>query len=258
MGELVDLIDKIKRYYIFTPSEIRGILVTILVIGFIISFREWGDGRIDIAKGIINLFSAILITGIYLFIHESTHRITALYVGLKAEYKPWTFGLLFGIIITFLTNGRAWILLPGGVIFHHLAGHRIGWWRYDIAVVTIGMLSLWGSLASLFFAIFLKIFHSIIPLPIIQKAMLLNIALALFTMLPIPPLNGSKVFYGGRLIYVFGGAFIVTTSILLLLDINPWISIISSFIVSIIAWLLFYILYEKDLWQGAFAGMRGR
>lgn len=259
MGEITDLLDKIKSYYNFTPSELRGILVTILVIAFIISFKEWGRGEhIDIGAGIFNLFNAILITSVSILIHESAHRVTALYAGLRAEYKPWTFGLIAGIIIAFLTNGWAWILLPGGVLFHHLTAHRIGWWRYDIAVVTVGMLALWGSVASIFFALFLKLITNFITTPLIEKAILLNIALALYTMLPIPPLNGSKVFYGGRLIYVFSAVFMVVIAILLLIDINPWLSIIASFIVASIAWLLFYLLYEKDLWQGPFAGMGGR
>ena len=56
MGEITDLIDKIKRYYGFSPSEIRGLLVTIFVIAFIISFKEWGNGdEVDIGSGIFNL-----------------------------------------------------------------------------------------------------------------------------------------------------------------------------------------------------------
>lgn len=259
MGEITDFIDKVKRYYNFTPSEIRGIIITILVIAFIISFRNWGSGKeIDIGSGLFNLLNAILIAVVSLLVHESAHRFTALYAGLRAEYKPWTFGLIAGIIAAFLFNGRVWILLPGGVLFHHLAAHRIGWWRYDIAVVTVGMLSLWGSVSSIFFALFLKIISNFVTNPLIEKAILLNIALALYTMLPIPPLNGSRVFYGGRLIYVFSVVFIVVTSILLLIDINPWLSIITSFVVAGICWLLYYSLYEKDIWQGAFAGMRGR
>ncbi len=259
MGEITDLIDKIKRYYVFTPSEIRGILFTILVIAFIISFRDWGIGsEIDITAGLFNFFNAILIATITMLIHESVHRITSLYAGLRAEYKPWTFGLIFGVVLAFLTNGKAWLILPGGIILHHLAAHRIGWWRYDISVVTVGMLALWGTMATMFFAIFLKLLNNIFPSALLEKAILLNIALAIYTILPIPPLNGSKIFYGSRMIYSFSLVFIISTSLLLLLDINPWLSVVSSFILAVIAWVLYYAKIEKNLWQGPFAGMRGR
>ena len=38
MGELVDLIDKIKKYYTFTAYELRGLAISIVAIAFIISF----------------------------------------------------------------------------------------------------------------------------------------------------------------------------------------------------------------------------
>ena len=258
MGEITDLIDKAKRYYGFTPSEIRGLIATVFVIAFIISFKEWGTGNVvDISSGILNLIIAILITAISLFIHESAHRMSSLYVGLRAEYKPWTFGLIFGLIIAFLSNGKIWILLPGGFVVHHLPGHRIGWWRYDIAYVTLGMLALWGTLTTLFFALLLKVLNNLVSNPIFEKAILLNIALVIYTMLPLPPLNGSKLFYGSRMIYVFSSLFVVATSILLIIDINPWLSVVSAFIVSIIGWVLYYYYVERNVWQGPFGGMKG-
>jgi len=60
MAEIVDLRDKIRRYYKFTPSELRGLIISILVVAFIISFSEWGvDDKINISLGlVIIVFSA--------------------------------------------------------------------------------------------------------------------------------------------------------------------------------------------------------
>ena len=38
MGELIDIIDKTKKYYKFSPKEIRSVIITIAVLAFIISF----------------------------------------------------------------------------------------------------------------------------------------------------------------------------------------------------------------------------
>jgi len=46
MGDVVDLTDKIKRYFRFTPLELRSLIITILVIAFIISFRDWGGYKL--------------------------------------------------------------------------------------------------------------------------------------------------------------------------------------------------------------------
>ena len=55
MGELVDLWDKLKRYFSFTPSELRGLVIAIIVVAFIISFSDWGSGNIfDAGIGLFN------------------------------------------------------------------------------------------------------------------------------------------------------------------------------------------------------------
>jgi len=146
----------------------------------------------------------------------------------------------------------AWIIL------HHLAGHRIGWWRYDIAYVTIGILSMWGSVASVFLALTLKLVNSMVQSPIIEKMIVVNVAIAIFTMLPIPALNGGKVFYGSRMMYAFMATFVFAASFLMLVKINPLISLVASVIIAIIFWLMYYLYFERDAWQGPSAGMKGR
>ena len=44
MAEVVDLADKIKRYFMFTPLEIRSLIIAVLITAFVFSFREWGYG----------------------------------------------------------------------------------------------------------------------------------------------------------------------------------------------------------------------
>jgi len=68
MGEIVDLIDKIKKYYKFTSYELRGLIISILVVGFIISFKEWGRTSFDFGIGVYNLFNAILIVALSILI----------------------------------------------------------------------------------------------------------------------------------------------------------------------------------------------
>ena len=62
MGALVDLWDKIKRYYKFTPSEIRDFIISVIIISFIISFKEWGGEKFNLMVGLFNWFNAALIS----------------------------------------------------------------------------------------------------------------------------------------------------------------------------------------------------
>ena len=84
---------------------------------------------------------------------------------------------------------------------------------------------------------------------LIQKVIIFNIAYALYSLLPIPPLVGSRTFYGSRMLYSFSIAAIVAAAILLNLNIGVWLAIISSFFIGVVLWLLYYIFFEHKAWK---------
>jgi hypothetical protein len=249
MEEWHDIVDKTKRYSNLTPSELRNVIVTILVLAFIIAFREFN---------LINIVSSLIIVSLSILIHLLAQRITGLSIGYLTEYKIWSFGLLFAIIVAFVSNGVVWLLIPGGIIIHHLAGHRIGFARYGLNYLGIGMIALWGSVASIFLAIFFKIVYAVFPLAILHKAMIFNIALAVYTMLPIPPLNGSRLFFGSRMIYIFSIASIGGGAILLVTNIPVIFSIVGALLIGLVCWLLYYIFFEKYAWPGPSPGLHSK
>lgn len=251
MGEIVDLWDKLKRYYKFTPSELRGLIIAILIIAFIISFSEWGAGdQISISIGLFNFFNAILIVALSFLVHISIQRIWSLITGYRLEWKMWGFGLLLGLVIVFLTNGKFWLILPGGFIVHHLAGHRLGWFRYDINWWALAVISVMGPFSGILLAIIFKAVSGMVINSLIQKLIIFNIVYALYSMLPISPLDGSRILYGSRLLYVFSSAGIVAAAVLLTLEINVWIAVISSIFIGILLWILYYIFFESKAWHG--------
>ena len=79
MAEIVDLADKIKRYFMFTPLEIRSLIIAVLVTAFVFSFREWGYGDdFSLRIGAFNYFNAVLIVALSFLIHISVQRIWSL------------------------------------------------------------------------------------------------------------------------------------------------------------------------------------
>jgi len=251
MREIVDVQDKIKRYYTFTKSEIKGIVISVLVIAFIISFRDWGHGdQIDLIAGLFNLLNSILIVLLSFIIHISAQRIWSLMTGYKLEWKMWGFGLMAGLIIAFLTNGKFWLILPGGFVVHHMAGHRLGWFRYGINWWAIGLIALMGPLASIIFALVFKAISGIIINSLITKIIAFNVAYALYSLLPIPPLDGSRMFFGSRMTYVFSVFGIISASALISLNASIGITIISSIFIGFVLWLLYYVFIEHKLWFG--------
>jgi len=250
MAEVVDLADKIKRYFKFTPLEIRSLIIATLVTAFIISFSEWGIGDVfNVRLGLFNYFNAILIVALSFLVHISIQRIWSLAVGFRLEWKMWSFGLLFGLILAFLTNGFVWLILPGGFIVHHMAGARLGHFRYGINYWTVGLIAVTGIFASIFLVAIFKAISVIVVNSLIQKVIIFNIAYALYSLLPIPPLDGSRTFFGSRMLYAFSVFAVVAAAILLSSNIGVGLALISSFFIGIVLWILYYIFFESKAWQ---------
>ena len=252
MGEIVDLWGKIKRYFKFTPLEIKSLVIATLVVAFIISFDEWGPGNtFDVGVGLFNFFNAILIVALSFLIHISIQRIWSLGTGYILEWRMWGFGLLFGVIIAFLTAplGKIfWVILPGGFLVHHIAGHRLGWFRYDINYWAVGLIAVTGPVASIALAAIFKALSGAIFSSLIQKVIAFNIAYAIYSMIPIPPLDGSRSFYGSRMLYAFSFSGIIAAAILLNLNISVWLAAILSFVIAVVLWVMYYIFFENKAW----------
>ena len=250
MAALVDMKGKIKRYYKFTPAELRGFIISILVLSFIISFREWGTTEFDLMAGLFNWFNAALIVTLVLLVYNAAQRIAGWSVGYNAEYKIWLTGLLIGLVFAFVSRGKIWVLLPGGIIIHHLAGHRLGHFRYEINYFQHGMVAVAGTISLITIAAIFKIINANLANPLLEKIILFCVVFAIYDILPIPPLTGSRLFFGSRMVYAFMFVTIVVAGLLLLLDINVLMAVFGSIAIGIIMWLLYYIFFERKAWRG--------
>ncbi|MDP3765525.1 MAG: hypothetical protein Q8R04_03355 [Nanoarchaeota archaeon] len=250
MGELVDLLDKIKKYYKFTQHELRGLIISILAIAFIISFKEWGKTSFELAAGLYNLFNAVLIVALSILIHDLGQRIWALAIGYRVEFKMWSLGLFVALIIAFISNGNLWLIVPSGFMLHHLAGHRLGFFRYGISYFGQAMVALAGPLFTLMLVILLKVLSVFSPNPLIQKAIIFNVVYAVTSLLPIPPLDGSKIYFGSRMLYAFALPAIVVSTILMVVNVPIFFALVLSFLVGIVLWLTYYISFERKVWFG--------
>lgn len=248
MGELVDMIDKIRRFYKFTHYEIRGLVITILAIGFIISFKDWGAQNFDVSIGLYNLFNAVLIVALSVLVHDAGQRLFGLAIGYRVEFRMWTFGLITALVAAFISNGSLWLIVPAGFMVHHLAGPRLGWFRYGINYFGIGMVALAGPLFTLMLTILLKVLSVYSASPLIHKAIVFNVIYAITSLLPIPPLDGSKIYFGSRMLYAFALPAIVVSTILMAVDVPVFMSIVFSLLVGIVLWLVYYISIERKLW----------
>lgn len=180
----------------FSSTEIKDLIISIAVITLIFSFifNRSMNNSID---GFLTLIPISLLTvGLSFILHELGHKFVAQKYGFFAEFRRSDRGLLLALITALL--GFVF-LAPGAVMIGSPTGY--------ITEEQNGKISIAGPLVNIVLAIlFVGILFSIKPLMtynnldtmiyIYLTAVIgfnINSFLALFNLLPIPPLDGSKI-----------------------------------------------------------------
>jgi len=248
-------ISKFRHYFRFSKEEIEACVISVLVMAFIISFHEWGYGnKFDFNIGLVNYIRAIFIIGIILLVQIVAIKMQAIKAGYRAEFKLWWYGLIIGLGLAFLsaslTKGVGkvpviWFLAPGGVLFHHMAVHRLGSFRYGLNKMQMGWSCLMGIFSTIGLAVIFKILLNFFPENLfIYKLMVVSLWFAFFSMWPIPPLVGATMFYWSRLTYFFIFGIVIGFNILLRIKMSLWIIALLSLILGILVWA--FILWKVE------------
>lgn len=243
-----DFKDKVDRYFRFDREEVKGIIIATLIFAFIISYREWGYGQaFEMDVGLKNFVNAAIIVLLAILAHESGHKLFGVYHGFKVKTRIWWYGMGIALLICFLSRGRLWFLALSGMTLHHLAIQRLGKFRYGERPVELSMIALAGPLANIILATLLKttiIWFPSLPInaALVHKAFIINWAMAISNLLPIPPLDGIHIFFQSRLFYISIFGFMAGYGALIYFGIYSWIW---ALVIAGIAWILFYVYFER-------------
>ena len=169
---------------LFTREEIRDIAISILALVIIFSWKPFPNFGLNLSV----VPSVIVIVIVAFLFHELAHKFTARKFSMAAFYKMWPQGILFGLI--FMILGLKFVA-PGAVVIHP---YKFGRWGFrrpspEVATGEVGLIALAGPATNLFFAIIFSLFDGFL----FNQLTFINAWLALFNMLPVPPLDGSKV-----------------------------------------------------------------
>ena len=248
---MFELKERIKKYFGFSKDEIKSLTIVILLIGFIVGFNDGRENNVIDTFYAFNMLSSILIVALTVLVHISAQRIVGLQAGFKTQFKVWWYGIAFGLIASFISKGNVWILLPGGIFVLMLEKHRLGKFRYGLNYWPIGLTSFTGPLANILLALFFRVLSNIDVLSsnvLLEKAILVNVAYALYTYLPIPPLDGFALFYASRLTFVFTYGTLLGAAIILVLNVSLLLTIIGALLIGGLIWGTYYWKFEREAW----------
>ena len=172
----------------FTKKEIRDLIISFIVIalGFTILYSNGYYSHITL------IFPIVMIgVGAGFIFHELGHKFSAMHYGYYAEYELWPTGLLIALVSSFFGFIFA---APGAVVIY----------SNGMEERTNGIISIAGPLVNIALGlIFFIILESLGNLIYTETGAILslicvlgtriNFFLAAFNLLPIPPLDGSKV-----------------------------------------------------------------
>ena len=173
----------------FTSSEVRDLIIAFIVISLCFAIANGGRDM----NAILTLLPFIMVgVGTGFILHELGHKLVSMKYGYWAEFKLWPQGLLFALITSFFGFVFA---APGAVYTYanYMTDEING--RISIAgpVVNIALALVFLAIGT---AVYPSAFTSETSVIIFTACMVgysVNSFLAVFNLLPIGNLDGSKV-----------------------------------------------------------------
>ncbi len=190
-------------------EEIRDIVIASAVLAVVFSYS--GLSEIDAFFVALPLAVFAVVTGFIL--HELAHRFFARRYGAYAEFQMWREGLLLALAIAFLTNGNFVFAAPGAVVIYpraNLWGHAPVMTKKKMGIVSIA-----GPIVNIVLASAFLVTNLYYPSQMLELGARVNVWLALFNLIPLPPLDGSKIFFWDKRIWLV--SFIAVAAMFLLL-----------------------------------------
>lgn len=181
----------------FSRTEVVHIVVSVAVLTIAFAISIIGGIRylsgIDLTLFIYILGASFLAVASGFLLHELSHKRVAQGYGCFAEFRMYPMGIIFGLLTSLF---GLLLALPGAVM---IAGR--------ITKKQNGIISAAGPLVNLLIggtclAAAVSFEPDSLLWLVVGIVAFINIWLAFFNMLPIPPLDGSKVFYWNIFVYL--------------------------------------------------------
>ena len=260
----------------FSRKEWGSLIISILVMALALGFDD-GAETFEWGFWLYNLIVVIGIVAFSFLVHQFAHKLAARAAGFQAEYsvwgiqglKPWTssitrlskgeksfprhvnflgkkylvnsipIGIIISVLVTLFSNGVLFFLAVGQYNLYVKSGSRVGKKFVQVTDFEEATISLVGPMSHIVLMLLASFFNTY---GTFDTFIFINAAMAIFYMLPIHNLDGTKIFMGSPALYITSLVFMVASVILVyFLPIIPLLIVTGA--AAVIAGSLFYFFF---------------
>ncbi|MBN2459436.1 hypothetical protein JXB28_04075 [Candidatus Woesearchaeota archaeon] len=263
---------RVEKRWSFSNKEIGRLLITSLISAFSITlvrgwsvkeavegsdeFLRWGIFELVRGLSVVDYFANLMIIFIALFIfllvHFSVQKLVALRMGYSSEYKYWVNGMIIGVIMCFFTYGYLPLFFPGALYYDIIPKLRMGVFRGGVKHKDLGLIAFAGPLTNIILVGLIAPLYLATKSQFFFSLVVLNLLIALWSLLPIPTFEKLRQFQGGttglyifiasRWIYIFVLASVIGFAALILLF--KIFSYLLALAIGIVVAIIYYSSFE--------------
>lgn len=229
----------------FTIREVGDMLVSIVALGFLFSFSPGflPEG----SPWLMNLLMATLLSGVVWTLHVAAQKLMARRYECRTTYFMSPHFIVVAILLTLFISVMSFgqfVLIVAVVGFVNVStkySMRLGYKFMGLTLKETGEVAAAGWIANVLFALLLKVLHPIYP-AFFAYFIGMNLWVALFNLLPIPPLDGSKILSWNVAAWVISLALSITLLITL-----PFLGLIESLLLLLLVLVVGFFVVQHLL-----------
>jgi Zn-dependent protease len=181
-----------------TSKELRELIISALVIAFGFGITIGGGYQAFSDLRTLGFLCLICLFGVSVgfVLHELGHRFVAKKFGCVAEYVMWPFGLALALISSLF----GFIFAAPGAVKIYAQKDENG--NFTLTPEKRGLISVAGPAINIVLSIIFALLNFIFPMLLFKLGSQVNAWLAIFNLIPFPPLDGADIFNWNKVVWI--------------------------------------------------------